>query len=136
MKAELPGPAASVAAAAEVQPPPPPASSAPPATAASTGSYLLALRYSPQRAFLANGKDPVTVHAFVMAKSEAPLPGFRLRLFESTGTMAPVPLVIPPGAEEGTATLTWDHEGQVKVEYLGRHASGGSRWRQAHDGQF
>ena len=80
---------------------------------------MLALRYSPQRAFLANGKDPVTVHAFVMAKGEAPLPGFRLRLFESTGTMAPVPLVIPPGAEEGTATLTWDHEGQVKVEYLG-----------------
>lgn len=118
MKAGLPRPAA---AAAEVQPPPPPptASSAPPAASASTGTYLLALRYSPQRAFLANGKDPVTVHAFVMARGDAPLPGFRLRLFDSTGTMAPVPLVIPPGAEEGTATLTWDREGQVKVEYLG-----------------
>ena len=121
MKAELPKPAASVAAAAEVQPPPPPnpVSSAPPATAASASSYLLALRFSPQRAFLANGKDPVTVHAFVMPKGEAPLPGFRVRLFDGTGTMQPVPLVIPPGAEEGTATLRSDHEGQVKVEYLG-----------------
>jgi hypothetical protein len=121
MKPEFARPAASVAAAAETQPAPPPnpASSAPPATAASAGNYLLALRYSPQRAFLANGKDPVTVHAFVMAKGEAPLPGFRLRLFDSTGTMQPVPLVIPPGQEEGTATLTSDHEGQVKVEYLG-----------------
>jgi len=110
-----------VAAAAEVQPPPllNPASSAPPAAVSSASRYLLALRFSPQRAFLANGKDPVTVHAFVMAKGEAPLPGFRVRLFDGTGTMQPVPLVIPPGAEEGTATLRSDHEGQVKVEYLG-----------------
>jgi hypothetical protein len=33
--------------------------------------------------------------------------------------MSPVPLVIPPGEEEGTATLTSDREGPVKVEYLG-----------------
>ena len=96
-----------------------PASSAPPATAASASGYLLALRYSPQRTFLANGKDPVTVHAFVMAKREEPLPGFRVRLFDGTGTMAPVPLSFPPGAEDGTATLTSDHVGQVAVEYLG-----------------
>jgi len=121
MKPELARPAASVAAAAAAQPAPPPnpVSSAPPATAGSAGSYLIALRFSPQRAFLANGKDLVTVHAFVMAKEEAPLPGFRVRLFDGTGTMQPVPLVIPPGEEEGTATLTSDHEGQVKVEYIG-----------------
>jgi len=121
MKPELARPAASVTAAAAAQPAPPPnpAPSGPPATAASAGNYLLALRYSPQRAFLANGKDPVTVHAFVMARQEAPLPGFRLRLFDSTGTMQPVPLIIPPGEEEGTATLTSDHEGPVKVEYIG-----------------
>jgi hypothetical protein len=121
MKAEIPKPAASVAAAVEVPlpPPPNPASSAPPAKAASASSYLLALRFSPQRAFLANGKDPVTVHAFVMPKGDAPLPGFRVHLFDGTGTMEPVPLVIPPGGEEGTATLRSDHEGQVKVEYLG-----------------
>ena len=89
-----------------------------PAPGVTEGGYLLALRYSPQRAFLANGKDRVTVHAFVMPKRDSPLPGFRVRLFDSTGTMNPVPLVIPPGAEEGTATLTWDHEGQAKVEYL------------------
>jgi hypothetical protein len=121
MKLEVPRPGASVAAVATAQPAPPPspASSAPPVAAAPAGSFLLALRYSPQRAFLANGKDPVTVHAFVMAEREATLPGFRIRLFDSTGTMQPVPLMIPPGEEEGTATLTSDQEGQVKVEYLG-----------------
>ena len=115
--------AASVTAAAEAPPPHPPpvnpASTAPPAAVVSASNYLLALRYSPQRAFLANGKDPVTVHAFVLAKGEAALPGFRVRIFDSSGTMNPVPLVIPPGAEGGTATLTSDHEGQVRVEYLG-----------------
>ena len=120
MKRELSTPAAPVAAGTGAQPAPPPSSDsgAPPATAASAGNYLLALRYSPQRAFLANGKDPVTVHAFVMAKREAPLPGFRIRLFDSAGTLDPVPLIIPPGEEAGTATLTSNHEGQVKVEYL------------------
>jgi len=121
IRAGIARPAASAAVAAEVPAPSPspPAVSGPPASAASASSYLLALRFSPQRAFLANGKDPVTVHAFVMARGEAPLPGFRLRLFDSTGTMQPAPLVIPPGEEEGTARLTSDHEGQVKVEYLG-----------------
>jgi hypothetical protein len=109
--------AAAVAAPAPVQPAPPPAQSAAPP--ASDASYMMALRYSPQRAFLADRKDPVTVHAFVMATRDAPLPGFRIELFDSSGTLAPAPLVIPPGAEEGTATLTSDHEGPVKIEYLG-----------------
>jgi len=117
-KPELSRPTGPAATAAQPQPapPPPPESSSP---AASDSGYLLALRYSPQRAFLANGKDPVTVHAFVMSRREAPLPGFRVRLFDGAGTMSPVPLVIPPGEEEGTATLTSDREGPVKVEYLG-----------------
>jgi hypothetical protein len=76
------------------------------------------LRYSPQRAFLANGEDPVTVHAFLMARRETPLPGFRVRLFDGAWTTEPVPVVIPPGAEEGMATFTSDHEGQFMVEYL------------------
>jgi hypothetical protein len=121
MKAELSKTRPSAAAAAEARPPAQP-SPAPPAAAPGSGSgsgYLLALRYSPQRAFLGNGKDPVTVHAFVMSRSEAPLPGFRVRLFDGTGTMAPVPLVIPPGEEEGKATLTSNREGKIKVEYLG-----------------
>ena len=99
-------------------PPPPPVASEPPALATAEDGYLLALRYSPQRPFLANGKDSVTVHAFVMPKRESPLPGFRVELFDTSGTLKPVPLVIPPGGEEGTATLTSDHEGEVKVEYL------------------
>ena len=94
--------------------PPPPLP--PPAAGA---DYLLALRYSPQRPFLANGKDPATVHAFVMARRDSPLPGFRLQLFDTSGTLQPVPLVIPPGEEEGEATLTSSFAGDVKVEYLG-----------------
>jgi hypothetical protein len=125
MKPEISRPAGSVAEVARSLPPSlPVAVAAEPAGrgggggGGAGGGYLLALRYSPQRAFLANGKDPATVHAFVMARREGPLPGFRVRLFDSSGTMAPVPLVIPPGEEEGTATLTSDREGPVKVEYL------------------
>ena len=59
------------------------------------------------------------MHAFVMAREDAPLPGFRLQLFDTSGTLRPVPLVIPPGAEEGVATLTSTHAGDIKVEYLG-----------------
>ena len=47
------------------------------------------------------------------------MPGFRLQLFDSSGRMAPAPLVIPPGEEEGTSTLTFNFAGDVKVEYIG-----------------
>jgi hypothetical protein len=97
------------------EPTPPP----PPLPAAVGADYLLTLRYSPQRPFLANGKDPATVHAFVMARRDSPLPGFRLRLFDTSGTLNPAPLVIPPGEEEGVARLTSNFAGDVKVEYLG-----------------
>jgi hypothetical protein len=85
----------------------------------STARYQIALRFSPQRSFLANGKDPVTVHAFVLSRDAEPPPGFRVNLYDSSGNLSPKPLVIPRGAEEGRATLTYDHTGTVKVEYLG-----------------
>ncbi len=80
--------------------------------------YVVTLRYSPQREFLADGKDPVTVHAFVLSCDDAPLPAFRITLFDSSGTINPVPLVIPPGQGTGTATLTSKSPGEVKVEYV------------------
>ncbi|MEO8049372.1 MAG: hypothetical protein ABI833_03060 [Acidobacteriota bacterium] len=96
----------------------------PPPTAAPGTRYNLALRYSPQRTFLANGKDAVTVHAFVLPKAEgAELPGFRVSLFDGSNTLIPRPLVIPPGAEEGTATLTYDHVGTIRVEYIAANPS-------------
>ncbi len=107
--------------------PAPPATSipAPPnPIAAPVARYDLALRYSPQRTFLANGKDAVTVHAFVLPKADgAELPGFRVSLFDGSDTLIPRPLVIPPGAEEGTATLTYDHVGTIKVEYIAANPS-------------
>ena len=92
-------------------------STAPPKPAKSSSTYQLALRYSPERTFLANGKDPVTVHAFVIS-DQAHLPGFRINLFDGSGRMLPKPLLIRPGEDEATATLTYDHVGSVKVQYL------------------
>ncbi len=100
------------------QPAPPPPPAPPPAPYPAAAKYQLALRYSPQRAFLANGKDRVTVHAFVLPNEAADLPGFRINLYDGAGTLMPKPLLVPPGAEEGSATLTYDHVGDVKVEYL------------------
>ena len=99
--------------------PPAPTKDSTPSSVTSALHYDLALRYSPQRTFLANGKDAVTVHAFVFGKGDnTDLPGFRINLFDGSNTLAPRPLQIPPGAEEGTATLTYDHVGTIKVEYV------------------
>src|SRR5262249_37521842 len=64
-------------------------------------------------------KDPVTIHAFVMSENDSALPGFRLNLYDGSGTLTPHPLEIPPNADEATATLTYDHVGTVKVQFLG-----------------
>ena len=98
-------------------PAPSPVVPARPKPAKSASTYQLALRYSPERTFLANGKDPVTVHAFVIS-DQARLPGFRINLFDGSGRMLPKPLLIRPGEDEATATLTYDHVGSVKVQYL------------------
>src|SRR5439155_130062 len=116
----IPRVAACVPGAIPAPPPPPIAAPTPTAEPVPSASarYQLALRYSPQRSFLANGKDPVTVHAFVIPRGDAALPGFRVNLYDGSGTLDPIPLVIPAGAEAGSATLTYDHVGDVKVEYL------------------
>jgi hypothetical protein len=61
----------------------------------------VALRYSPDRRFLADGKDTVTIQAFLV--SEFTGSGIRFNLFDSSGTMKPIPLTIPQGQDSGSA---------------------------------
>ncbi len=82
--------------------------------------YQLALRFSPQRGFLANGKDPATVLAFVETPDGEPnTEDVRVNLFDSSGTLAPTPLVVPANTGVGEAKLTSDTVGSVTVEYRG-----------------
>lgn len=91
-----------------------------PGTAATTLARIvpkLALRYSPDRRFLADGKDTATVQAFLL--SEPGDTDIRINLFDSSGTMAPIPLTIPGGEDSGRAALTFGQPGNVTVEFLG-----------------
>lgn len=79
----------------------------------------LALRFSPDRRFLADGKDAVTVQAFLLTEAAALTSDIRLSVFDSSGTMHPTPLIIPKGQDSGRANLTYNNPGTVTVEYLG-----------------
>jgi len=79
----------------------------------------LALRYSPDRRFLADGKDAVTIAAFLLNETASLTGDVRLNLFDSSGTMRPTPLIIPKGQDSGRANLTYNNPGTVTVEYLG-----------------
>ncbi len=79
----------------------------------------LALRYSPDRPFLADGQDTATVQAFLVGNAESAPNDIRLNVFDSSGTLRPAPLVIPRGQSSGRATLTSTESGIVTVEYLG-----------------
>jgi hypothetical protein len=94
---------------------PPPLPSVPPAIP------KLALRYSPDRRFLADGNDAATVQAFLLTDPLAT--DLRLNLFDGSGTMKPVPLTIPKGQDTGQASLTFDQPGTVSVEFLGSEPS-------------
>ncbi|HSB12989.1 MAG TPA: YrzE family protein [Bryobacteraceae bacterium] len=78
----------------------------------------VALSFSPQRDFWANGKDPVTLSAFYMGPGAGSPSEIKLRFADGTGTLNPNPLVIPPGGDEGHAKLTFDHAGPVEVKFL------------------
>ena len=77
----------------------------------------LALRYSPDRRFLADGRDAATVQAFLLG--EATSNDIRLNLFDSSGTMKPVPLTIRGGQDAGQAAVTFNQPGTVTVEFMG-----------------
>jgi hypothetical protein len=79
---------------------------------------LLTLRHSPQRHFLADGKDRATIQAFLLNADEITLDSIRVRLFNSVGEMAPQPMVIARGEDVGTATLTSDNASEVTVEFV------------------
>ncbi len=97
---------------------PPPRVAAPPVLSPAS-SLQIALRYSPDRAFLADGSDAVTVQAFLVGDADAAPHDVRLNIFDSSGTLHPAPLTIPQGQASGHATLTSDQPGDVTVEYLG-----------------
>ncbi|MGH7450445.1 MAG: hypothetical protein ACRENG_03810 [bacterium] len=80
---------------------------------------IITLRYSPQRPFLADGKDQALIQAFLLNADEISGTEIRLRLFNSAGEMAPPPpLVIQPGSDIGASTLTSNKIQTVKVELL------------------
>ncbi len=79
---------------------------------------ILTLRYSPQRRFLADGKDYALIQAFLLNADEISQTEIRLRLFNSAGEMTPQPLLIQPGTDVGATTLTSNRIETVKVEFL------------------
>jgi hypothetical protein len=79
----------------------------------------LALRFSPDRRFLADGKDAATVQAFLLTGPANVSGDIRLNVFDSSGTMQPTPLIIPKGQDSGRAKLTYTNPGAVTVEFLG-----------------
>jgi TIR domain len=78
----------------------------------------LILRFSPQRLFLADGKDAVTIHAFLLREDAGSSEDFRVRLFQGSGILAPNPMVIHKGEDVAKATLKSNEQGTVIVEYL------------------
>jgi hypothetical protein len=79
---------------------------------------LLTLRYSPQRRFLADGKDRATIQAFLLNADEIMAEDIRVRLFNSAGKMEPQLLEILKGQDVGTTTLAANEVGIVTVEYV------------------
>jgi hypothetical protein len=79
----------------------------------------ITLRYSPQRAFLADGRDAATVEAFLIGDIESYAQDIRLNVYDSSHALTPTPLVIPAGQALGHAALTSSTAGAVSVEYLG-----------------
>lgn len=101
--------------------PAPGAARLPPVQAAPLARELprLALRYSPDRKFLADGKDAATVQAFLLSDPASVASDIRLNVYDSSGTLRPKPLAIPLGQESGQAALTFTSPGIVTVEFLG-----------------
>ncbi|HTS18329.1 MAG TPA: hypothetical protein VMP11_12195 [Verrucomicrobiae bacterium] len=81
----------------------------------------LYLWYSPERGLLADGTDEATIQASLLQAAPWDV---LVTLRDSTGNMHPSPpLKIPQGQTSVTSTLTWNHTGNVTVEYLGAQPS-------------
>ena len=79
----------------------------------------ITLRFSPDRPFLADGRDAATIQAFLVGPNEAISANILLNLYDSSHSMAPVPLQIPAGLANGESVLTCSTPGPVTVEFLG-----------------
>jgi len=87
-----------------------------PATLPDDSPPVLQLFSSPSRKMLADGKDAVTIMAFLQNGPASPL---TIELVNTNGSLIPHPLVIPAGATDATATLTSDYVGTAKVSVAG-----------------
>jgi hypothetical protein len=87
-----------------------------PASVASAAA--ITLRTSPDRVFLANGRDFATVEAFLMGSGSAPA-DMKLNVFDSAGTLNPSPIVIPRGKSVGLGRISATQPGTYTVEFLG-----------------
>ena len=83
----------------------------------------ITLRYSPQRNFLADGKDAANVEAFLVGDISSYPQDVRLNIFDSSHALTPTPLTIPAGQPFGEASVTSTTPGTVSVEFLGSSPS-------------
>jgi len=83
------------------------------------GLPQITFRYSPDRAFLADGKDTVNVEAFLIGADEALPADLYLNVYDSSNALRPTPLTIPAGKSNGRSVLTSSQVGAVTVEFLG-----------------
>ena len=79
----------------------------------------ITLRYSPDRQFLADGKDAVTIEAFLIGAEEALHQDVHLNIFDSSNSLKPTPLTISAGQSSGRSVLVSNEPGGVTVELLG-----------------
>ncbi|MDE3198331.1 MAG: hypothetical protein KGN84_18425 [Acidobacteriota bacterium] len=75
------------------------------------------LRFSPDRVFLADGKDAANVEAFLLSPDTYPR-DIRLSLFGSSSDSNPLPLRIAAGQSSARVALTSGQAGNVMAEYL------------------
>lgn len=79
----------------------------------------ITLRFSPDRQFLADGRDAATVQAFLVGPDESVSANILLNVYDSSHSMQPAPLRIPAGEVNGQSVLTSTAPGTVTVEFLG-----------------
>jgi hypothetical protein len=79
----------------------------------------ITLRFSPDRPFLADGRDAATVQAFLVGPDESIPANILLNVYDSSHSMNPAPLSIPAGEPNGQSVLTSTAPGDVTVEFLG-----------------
>ena len=112
-----------VSPGAPVSAPQPPARPSPVSPLAPRSLPQITLRYSPDREFLADGKDAVSIQAFLMGANETLPSDIHLNVYDSSNTLKPTPLTIRAGEASGQSVLTSSQPGAVTVEFLGSRPS-------------